>query len=319
MKITKIYFDMDGVLADFDRGIRELCNIEPLDQAHKTEVDDDKMWAAIKNVGHFYDNLEIMPGAKHMYNVIYNRYPGSCEILSGIPKSRRGIETAGEDKEKWAHRLIDRNINVNIVYREEKKNYVTGRDCILIDDLEKNIKEWETCGGTGILYKSPEETLQRLKEIETNLGGNRILSTPYAGWAEFMLGSVDYDLSYICDVAGTWLARATDGLKCNESFILDGDGEGKILEVEVFLDHVDILIDPYEKREVTETIEMSMLDFCKLLHDDIRRDVKEWADWEWNFIGLSEEDNAKWLVEKENRLIGLLEELNEEIQSRLLG
>lgn len=33
----KIYFDMDGVLADFDRGIRELCGIEPMDQMKATE------------------------------------------------------------------------------------------------------------------------------------------------------------------------------------------------------------------------------------------------------------------------------------------
>lgn len=37
MKIEKIYFDMDGVLADFDRGIRELCHMDPLNQAIKSK------------------------------------------------------------------------------------------------------------------------------------------------------------------------------------------------------------------------------------------------------------------------------------------
>ena len=27
MEIKKIFFDMDGVLADFDRGVRELCRM----------------------------------------------------------------------------------------------------------------------------------------------------------------------------------------------------------------------------------------------------------------------------------------------------
>lgn len=32
MKIRKIYFDMDGVLADFSKGIKVLCGIEPISQ-----------------------------------------------------------------------------------------------------------------------------------------------------------------------------------------------------------------------------------------------------------------------------------------------
>ncbi|MBQ3863905.1 MAG: hypothetical protein II790_07700, partial [Schwartzia sp.] len=84
-----------------------------------------------------------------------------CEILSGIPKPRRGITTAADDKSEWVRRNLGEHIKVNIVYREEKKNYVTGRDCILIDDYEKNIKEWEKAGGTGILFISAKETLKR--------------------------------------------------------------------------------------------------------------------------------------------------------------
>ena len=36
MEIKKIYFDMDGVLADFDRGVREYLNLELLDQEKHT-------------------------------------------------------------------------------------------------------------------------------------------------------------------------------------------------------------------------------------------------------------------------------------------
>ena len=31
MEVTEIYIDMDGVLTDFDQGVRELCGLEPLD------------------------------------------------------------------------------------------------------------------------------------------------------------------------------------------------------------------------------------------------------------------------------------------------
>jgi len=164
MKIKTIYFDMDGVLADFDRGILELCGLKPLNQAEKTEEDDDRMWEAVKKVGHFYDKLEPMPGALELFQTLNGKY--DVEILSGIPKPRRGILTAGEDKISWAHRLLDPGMKVNIVFREEKKNYVTGPDCILIDDLEKNIKEWQECGGTGILFTSADQALEEIARIE---------------------------------------------------------------------------------------------------------------------------------------------------------
>ena len=65
MEITKIYFDMDGVLADFDRGIVELCHLVPRDQYEPFDADKDAaMWAAMREVDHYYDKLELMPGLK---------------------------------------------------------------------------------------------------------------------------------------------------------------------------------------------------------------------------------------------------------------
>ena len=166
MTIEKIYFDMDGVLADFDRGIQELCHMEPLNQASKSEADDDAMWEAVKNVGHFYDKLEFMPGALNMFKILYDRYGDKCEILSGIPKPRRGIMTSGEDKAAWVHRFLGEDIVVNIVFREEKKMYVKGSGYILIDDLEKNIKEWNEAGGTGIHFTNADEVLKKIADLE---------------------------------------------------------------------------------------------------------------------------------------------------------
>ena len=48
MKIEKIYFDMDEVLADFNRGVRELCHMEPVEQSVSTK-EDDALWAAVRD------------------------------------------------------------------------------------------------------------------------------------------------------------------------------------------------------------------------------------------------------------------------------
>ncbi|MGN1147762.1 MAG: hypothetical protein ACI4TB_05025 [Lachnospiraceae bacterium] len=165
MEIKKIYFDMDGVLADFEAGIKELCGLEPVNQAKKTPKQDDEMFAAMRQVPHFYDKLKPMPGAIEMFNLIYEKQKDKCEILSGIPKPKRGIENAGEDKRSWVRRVLSPEIVVNIVYREEKKNYCLGPEYVLIDDFQKNIKEWEALGGTGIWHQDVESSLEKLQEL----------------------------------------------------------------------------------------------------------------------------------------------------------
>ena len=167
MKIDKIFFDMDGVLADLERGVEELCGLTPPSQNandQKTEKDDE-MWEKIKQVSHFYDRLELMPSAKEMFDSVYRKYGDKCEILTGIPKPKRGITDAAEDKIKWVRRLLSEDIKVNIVFREEKPQFCTGKSCILIDDMERNIRDWEAFGGTGIQNISAEETLNTLKEM----------------------------------------------------------------------------------------------------------------------------------------------------------
>ena len=116
MKIEKIYFDMDGVLADFDRGIRELCHMDPLNQASKSKAADDAMWEAVKNTDYFNNKLELIPGAHYMFQTLHDKFGDRCEILSGIPKPYRGILTSGEDKTVWAHRLLGEDVVVNIVF-----------------------------------------------------------------------------------------------------------------------------------------------------------------------------------------------------------
>jgi hypothetical protein len=165
MDVKKIFFDMDGVLADFDRGVGELCGMKYIPLDRRTPEDDAAMWDAIRTVGHFYDKLELMPGGREMFDTIYKRYGSKCEILTGIPKPKHGIETAGEDKINWVRRLLSDDIVINIVYREQKPDYCSGKDCILIDDLGKNIYAWESYGGTGILHRSAEETMLVLKEM----------------------------------------------------------------------------------------------------------------------------------------------------------
>ena len=166
MTVGKIYFDMDGVLADFGRGVRELCDMEALSQNGERDLkQDDLMWEAIRDTDCFYDRLELMPGAKELFNQFWGKYGDKCEILTGIPREERGIVTAERDKRNWTRRMLSEEVRVNAVCRKHKQQFCTGPEAVLIDDRAKTIREWRELGGTGILHKSAEETLKELKKL----------------------------------------------------------------------------------------------------------------------------------------------------------
>ena len=162
----RVYLDMDGVLADFARGLRELCRLEaaPQDGAQDA-ARDDRMWAAIRDTAHFYDRLELMPGAAEMFRLLREKYGDRCEILTGVPREERGIVTAEEDKIRWTHRLLGGDVRVHTVCRKHKQLYCRGPRSVLIDDREKTIREWRALGGTGILFVSAEQALEELRSL----------------------------------------------------------------------------------------------------------------------------------------------------------
>lgn len=165
MKDIHVYIDMDGVLADFDNGVRRLCHREPLNQSCCTHAETDALWDDIRQVPHFYAQLDPIEGSIAMVQAIYAQLGDRCQILTGIPKPHRHIENTIEDKVEWVRRLVSVDIRVNIVYRAEKQQFCTGPQDILIDDYDKNICEWQAAGGTGILFRDSQQTLEELQQI----------------------------------------------------------------------------------------------------------------------------------------------------------
>ncbi len=159
-----IYFDLDGVLADFARGVEMFCGLEPLDQSVQDEREQ-RMWEAIRQVDRFYAKLPATPGGVALFHAVYDRYGPCCEILTGIPKPKRGILTAGEDKTTWVRQTLSPDVKINLVFKEQKKEFCSGPECILIDDFAKNVADWESYGGTGILYSSAAQTLESLQAL----------------------------------------------------------------------------------------------------------------------------------------------------------
>jgi hypothetical protein len=157
---------MDGVLADFIGGIsrrhyagrdwNELKKQHDLNAKRWTDLFRKKVKGDLK----FWETLDLMPGARHLWNTLKNQdvYILSAYATWDEENSKRG-------KIRWLakHFRIPES-KVYLVVREDKEKYAS-KNGILIDDYIKNIHEWEAKGGIGIHHTSAEKTVEELRKL----------------------------------------------------------------------------------------------------------------------------------------------------------
>ena len=164
--VEKIYFDMDGVLANFDEGVRTFTDLEPMPQGPDRAPEyDDQLWAGVRATPNFYDRLDPIQGTIDLFNLLKEKYPGRVEILTGIPKPKRNVVTAAEDKRNWVRRFLGDDVVVHTVIRKDKPNCCRGRESILIDDYSANTDAWKKEGGTAILFTTARDAEEQLKQL----------------------------------------------------------------------------------------------------------------------------------------------------------
>jgi len=150
----KIYVDMDGVLVDFDGGYEKLTGIT-------TRAADEKgpefFWKPISKAGaKWWITLNWMPDGKQLWDYVKKYNP---ELLSA--PSREEASKLG--KRVWVKRELP---GVKLILRSaDKKQEFASPNSILIDDREKNIEQWKSAGGVGILHTDAASTIKKLKEL----------------------------------------------------------------------------------------------------------------------------------------------------------
>ena len=156
-ELPEIYCDLDEVLVDFLSGAKAAVG------GDFASMPSEERWKEINNTKGFWQNLGWKPNAKRLYDFIYKYDP---HVLSAYtkrdPSSKKG-------KMKWLskHAKFKRS-NVHLVLRSQKKDYAKNRDGssnVLIDDYEKNIKEWKNAGGIGIHHTNVGKTIGELKRL----------------------------------------------------------------------------------------------------------------------------------------------------------
>ena len=154
--LPEIYCDLDEVLVDFMRGANAAVG------GDFVKMDKDERWNKVNQTKGFWANLGWKPNAKRLHDFIIKYNPHVLSAYTGRdPTSKVG-------KMKWLKKNTSfKRANIHLVLRSQKKSYATteGKPNILIDDYDKNIREWEAKGGIGIHHTDVGKTISELKRL----------------------------------------------------------------------------------------------------------------------------------------------------------
>ncbi len=149
--LDTLYLDLDGVLADFDRGVKAVTGRWPHEQDARS------MWPAAAKHDDFFGSLEMMEDGPDLWAFCAALDP---VILTGLPRG----QWAEPQKRRWVATHLGDEIEVITCMSKDKPRWSdTGN--ILVDDRERYRTPWEERGGTFIHHTSAAETIAALKQL----------------------------------------------------------------------------------------------------------------------------------------------------------
>ena len=154
--LPEIYCDLDEVLVDFIRGADAAVG------GNFVKMDKDERWNKVNQTKGFWANLNWKSNAKRLHDFIIRYNPHVLSAYTGRDN------TSKVGKIKWLKKNTGfKRGNIHLVLRSQKKSYATTNEKpnILIDDYDKNIREWEAAGGIGILHTNVGKTISELKRL----------------------------------------------------------------------------------------------------------------------------------------------------------
>lgn len=173
---TKLYFDLDGVFADFFGEFAKICGIS----SYKEYGQDFNIFLKYceKHI-HGTDFFLNLPKFDHTDKILAEAHKtfGSFSILSS--------PLAGDEyntellKKEWCKTNL-KTLAEDVIISKNKVSFAAGN--ILVDDFLPNIKKWVDAGGIGIKFKaesknySPEDLLRTLEYVKNDIAKNGFIA-----------------------------------------------------------------------------------------------------------------------------------------------
>ena len=154
----KIYLDMDGVVANFEKRYIELFNESPGSSRDRKEFSNN--WTKFIE-GKNFETLDWWPGGPELIT-----YLGKNNLVVEILSSSGGNkyhDLVVEQKKNWIKTFnLPEQWKINIVAGRKKKAEFATPDSVLIDDTLDVIEAFNKAGGIGIHHKDVGNTIMLL-------------------------------------------------------------------------------------------------------------------------------------------------------------
>lgn len=156
-KPCHIFVDMDGVLSDFDTHATAQGKYDDKGQTKWNDLDLE-----------WWKTMPVFEGAREFYKSLHDI--GNTHILTApVPSSDCFAGKAEWVEKKFSPERGRFALLELIICRAVDKQLMARPNCILVDDREKNVKEWVAAGGIGIHHKGDfAETLRLVEQAVTD-------------------------------------------------------------------------------------------------------------------------------------------------------
>lgn len=159
-RIKKIYVDMDGVIANFQKKWIELYGLDP-EMTHKHKKDGKEKFKKFVEDKEFAV-LELMPDAKMLIEYLNDKLEDIPKEILSSTANEKYFDNISQQKNVWLNRN-DIDWKPNYVPGKSHKYTYAEKGYVLIDDDKQNIEDWNKAGGTGILHRDALTTIALLK------------------------------------------------------------------------------------------------------------------------------------------------------------